>query len=272
MTTSTPLWSRPEPRPTPIPGSGARLRETGVLLVAAAIYFGVRVIVEGGSAESTRNAERLIEFEESVGIDIERSVQQFALDHDVVRWIGNTSYVWLHWPLLLAVLWWLFRADRYRYRQLRDAMFASGLCGLILFATAPMAPPRFMPGFVGTVSDDARRHYLSYPLSWTNRFAAFPSFHVGWTLIACLALAASLRGQHSKAWSLLALVPAALVALAVISTANHYVVDAAVGAAIAGTAFVVAGRRLGAAGTSASTQDGDGTAQLSGDNATNRHR
>ena len=229
-------------------GSRPRAREAIVLTVGAVVYFGGRVLVEGGADASTRNAQRLIDLEQRLGLDIELSVQRWALDHDSVRIAGNLSYVWLHWPLLLTVLWLLFNLDRTRYRQLRNAMFASGVCGLGLFAFFPMAPPRFMPGFVGTVSDDARRHYLSYPLSWTNRFAAFPSFHVGWTLIACLALASTLHGSSTRTSSAVSLsniavlVPAALVAFAVISTANHYVIDATVGALIASTAYLVAGR------------------------------
>ena len=99
------------------------------------------------------------------------------------------------------------------------------------------------PGFVGTVSDDARRHYLTYPLSWTNQFAAFPSFHVGWTLIACVALAASVHHDRLR-WA--ALAPAGLVAVAVVSTGNHYVIDAAVGAVIAAGAYIYFGRAGGA--------------------------
>ena len=60
------------------------------------------------------------------------------------------------------------------------------------------------------MSDDARRHFLPYPIDWANKFAAFPSFHVGWTLIACLALAASFRSRSLRA---LSLVPAGLVGL-----------------------------------------------------------
>ncbi len=215
-------------------------REIAVLLVAAAVYFGGRVIVEGSEARATRNAERLIDIENRLGIDIESSIQQFALDHDWFRVLGNLSYVWLHWPLLLTVLAVLFLRDPRHYFQVRNALFVSGVLGLILFTLAPMAPPRFMPGFVGTVSDEARRHYLNYPLSWTNRFAAFPSFHVGWTLIACIALASSVR---HRAWQALALIPAILVGIAVVSTGNHYVIDSVVGAAIAVTAYVWFGRR-----------------------------
>lgn len=217
------------------------VHEVGLLLAAAAVYFGGRVIVEGSEAASSRNAERLIDLERSIGLDVEHSIQQLALDHESVRLVGNLSYVWLHWPLLLVVLFILFRNDRLHYRQLRNAMFASGAIGLFLFTLFPMSPPRFMPGFVGTVSDEARRHYLTYPLGWTNRFAAFPSFHVGWTLIACVALAASLHGGRTR-W--LALIPAGLVGLAVISTGNHYAVDAMTGAVIAAAFYIYFGRRV----------------------------
>jgi len=210
-----------------------------VLAVAASVYFGGRVLVEGGVVESAKNAQRLVDLEQMLGVDIELAVHEFALRHETVRVVGNLSYVWLHWPLLLSSLWFLFAVDRKRYLQLRNAMFLSGLVGLVLFATFPMAPPRFMPGFVGTVSDEARRHHLDYPLSWTNQFAAFPSFHVGWTLITCVAVASSLR---HPSWRWFALIPAAMVSLAVISTANHYVIDATVGGTIAVLAYWWFGR------------------------------
>lgn len=219
-------------------GSG-HARELSTLLVATIVYFGGRVLVEGTNAAAIRNAERLLDVERALGIDIEADVQQLALDHDVLRVLGNLSYVWLHWPLLIAVLWLLFRTDRRHYRQLRNAMFLSGAIGLFFFAFLPTAPPRFMPGFVGTVSDAARRHYLGYPLDWSNRFAAFPSFHAGWTLIACLALASSIRSKGAKA---IALTPAALVAVSVVSTGNHYVLDGTAGILIALGAYLYFGR------------------------------
>ena len=104
----------------------------------------------------------------------------------------------------------------------------------MLFAVVPMAPPRFMAGFVGTVSDDARRHYLGYPLSWANKYAAFPSFHVGWTLIACLAVAATIDHRAVR-W--LVLVPAVLVGASVVTTGNHYMMDSVAGGAIALAAY-----------------------------------
>lgn len=209
-------------------------RELLLLAIAGVVYFGGRILVEGSTSVSVRNAERLLELERFVGIDIEVSVQALALRHDWLRLLGNLSYVWLHWPLLLMILFVLFRRDVSHYVRLRSSLFASGAVGLLLFWGFPMAPPRFMDGFVGTVSDDARRHYLDYPMDWANRYAAFPSFHVGWTLIACLALAGSLR---SRSLRVLSLVPAGLVGFSVISTGNHYLIDAVAGALIALAAY-----------------------------------
>ncbi len=205
---------------------------------ALAVYFGGRAIVEGSTERSVANAERLLDLEASLGLDIEADLQALALDHDVIRVVGNLSYVWLHWPLLIAALVLLFASDRRRYRRLRDALFVSGGIGLVLFTVFPMAPPRFMPGFVGTVSDDARRHHLDYPIEWANQYAAFPSFHVGWTLIACLAVAATSSGHW---WRIAALVPAVLVGVSVITTGNHYVLDSVAGAAIAVAAYAGVG-------------------------------
>jgi membrane-associated phospholipid phosphatase len=208
----------------------------GTVLVAALTYFGVRLIVQGDTEQAMANADRILAFERSIGIDVESNVQSVVLDHRPLEVLGNLSYVWLHWPLLIAVMLVLYRRDRAGYVRLRRALIASGAVGLVLFWAVPTAPPRFMPGFEGTVSDDARRHFIHYPLEWANRYAAFPSFHVGWTLVACLALSASMSGRARS----VALVPALLVGLAVVTTGNHYIVDAVVGGLIALGAYALA--------------------------------
>jgi membrane-associated phospholipid phosphatase len=211
-----------------------------IALAAATVYFGGRLLIEGGADDAARNAERILDIEGSLGIDVERGAQDAVLGSDALRTVGNLSYVWLHWPLLITVLIVLFHRSALRYTQLRNSLMASGLVGLILFWVFPAAPPRFMPGFEGTVSDDARRHYLDYPLSWTNQFASFPSFHIGWTLLACLALAATFESRRRQ---MIAMIPAVLVGLAVVTTANHYVLDTIAGAAIAFWAYAWFGSR-----------------------------
>ncbi|MFP5487334.1 MAG: phosphatase PAP2 family protein [Acidimicrobiia bacterium] len=216
------------------------VHELLVVVTVLVAYFGLRLLVEGERATAVGNAERLHELEARLGIDVERDVQTTVLDHPPLDSILSWGYVWLHWPLLVAAMALLtFRAPAAQAR-LRNAMTLSGALGVVCFATLPVAPPRFMPGFVGTVSDAARRHYLPYSLDWTNQFAAFPSYHVGWTLIACLAVA----GALSSRWRWLAVAPAVVVAVAVIGTGNHYVIDTSAGAAFALGAWWLVGRRV----------------------------
>ena len=207
-----------------------------LLTAAAAIYFGVREAVEGSTMAATHNAERLRRFESRLGLDIEDRAQELVVAHGPLRTLGNFSYVWLHWPLIVALLGALFVYDRQRYLQLRRAMFVSGVIGLVVFALFPVSPPRFLADYIGTVSDSERRHYLPFPIEWANRYAAFPSFHVGWTLIACIAVKERLPLRWLRA---LVMLPAVLVAAAVITTGNHYVADAVVGATIALLAYAV---------------------------------
>jgi hypothetical protein len=219
----------------------AAWREVAIVTAAAIVYFGVRLIVEGDSATALANADRVIRFEEWLGIDVEQGVQSVVVDRPILRAVGNASYVWLHWPLVIAVLIVVFRRDRGVYVRLRRALVASGAVGLLCFWLMPTSPPRFLSGFEGTVSDAARTHYLRYPLSWANPYASFPSFHVGWTLIACLALASTLESPVAR---VAVMVPAVLVGFAVVSTGNHFVLDAAVGAAIALVAYLLVGTRF----------------------------
>jgi hypothetical protein len=185
---------------------------------------------------ATANADRLTRLERWIGIGVERSTQQFVLDHPNFVELCNRAYVWLHWPFLIGALVIVFRRDRHAYHRLFGALVASGILGLVIFAAFPVAPPRFAPEFVGTVSQAERQHFLPYPAGWSNRFASMPSFHAGWTLIAGIVLASTMRSRWSKVCVLL---PAPLVALAVVATGNHYVLDVIVGCGIAVGALVL---------------------------------
>jgi hypothetical protein len=209
-------------------------------MVAAAVYFGVRKLVEGRSGGATRNADRLLRYEQALGIDVEHSLQRFVLDHPVLVDWSNHVYVWLHWPFLIVALVLLFTRDRRAYRQLRDVLIASGGMGLVIFAVFPVSPPRFMPGFIGTVSQAERQHFMQYPASWSNRVASLPSFHAGWTLVAAILLATTFRSRVAK---VIAFLPGPLVALAVITTGNHYVIDVLLGVGISLGALHVVSRR-----------------------------
>jgi hypothetical protein len=239
------------PAPPRVPRADGH-RAAAVLVAAAAVYFAVRKLVEGSTDAATRNADRLVRLEQAIGIDVERSLQKFTLDHPLVVDWSNHIYVWLHWPFLVLALVVLFARDRRAYQRLRDTLFASGALGLVIFALFPVAPPRFMPGFVGTVSQAERQHFLQYPATWSNRVASLPSFHAGWTLVAAFLLATTF---HSRVMKVIAFLPGPLVAVAVVTTGNHYVVDVLVGSVIALTALHIVSRRATETTVSAPAQE-----------------
>ncbi len=202
----------------------------GTLLVA---YLGLRVVVEGSTASAIDNAEGLLSFEAALGLDIERGAQDLVPVTSTLMETFNLFYLWAYWPLLgvaLAFVWW---RDAAAYSVLRNSLVIAAAVGLVVFALYPVAPPRFFVGFTDTVGD-GRDSGL------TNKYAAMPSFHVGWLVLTAVTALGVTRGTVAR-WMLFA--PAALMAVVVVVTANHYVLDGVVGVAISLAALYLA-RRL----------------------------
>ena len=100
----------------------------------------------------------------------------------------------------------------------------------MLFWLLPTAPPRFLPswGFVDTVVYDGSYYILQSP-AFVNQYAAIPSLHFGWSLLAAVAVFANLRGTYRYLVFLLPVLSLGGVVL----TANHFFLDAVAGAAVA---------------------------------------
>ena len=107
-----------------------------------------------------------------------------------------------------------------------------------VFCFFPCAPPRSLDHFVDTIGDVSGIDLDSSPVAQLyDPLAAMPSIHVAYAVVT----AAGIR-QTSRAPSLRALAPAypPLVAAVVFVTANHYVLDAIAGAAVAALALRLA--------------------------------
>jgi membrane-associated phospholipid phosphatase len=217
---------------------GERGLATQIALVTTGfvLYLGVRAVTRGDGPVAIGHAHDVLHAERSVGLDWEKAGQAFTLRHGRLRSLFDTVYASLYWPMLVGALALLWRSDRRRYVILRDAMAISGAVGLLVFALYPVAPPRMLDGYVDTISANARQHFIAHPSSFVNPYAALPSFHAGWVALAALMLAVSARSWSVRA---LALVPAPLMAVTVVVTANHYVVDvlAGIGLSLLGAAI-----------------------------------
>ena len=198
-----------------------------IALLAAALmaYFAVRGLTRGSEALAIDNARDLLEIQASLRLDWEYGVQQWALDRPGAVRAANAAYVWGYWPPLLGALVYFWVCDRRQYTILRDALILSGAAGLVIFASYPVAPPRFLDGFVDTIAESRRGMFIAQPPGFVNKFAALPSFHTGW-----LALVAAAVAPHvPKRWRSLAWAPFIAMCASVVITGNHFVIDIVAG-------------------------------------------
>ncbi|MCB0993974.1 MAG: phosphatase PAP2 family protein [Acidimicrobiales bacterium] len=212
----------------PLVGLGVQF----VLVAAAALlYFAVRGITEGTTGAAVRHGLDILAFERRLGIDLEGSAQDLVLDNRWLTTASNWVYIYGHWPVITLTLIWLYRAHRREYLLLRNAMFISGAIGLVIFATYPVAPPRLLPAeFTDTVTELSRSYRVLQPPGLVNEYAAMPSLHAGWNLIVGIVIVTTSRRRAVQA---LGCAGPLLMGLAVVTTANHYVLDVVVGCALA---------------------------------------
>lgn len=206
-------------------------REILLIVGAMLLYFGVRNLTAGSAAAARANGDRVAELESKLGFAYEHGLQDRVVGNASLVDAANWVYVWGHWPVILTVAAVLFLTRRSDYLLLRNAMFVSGALGFLFFALLPVAPPRLMDlGLVDTVSERSGAYRTLQPPGLTNQFAALPSLHAGWNLLVGIALLWAFRNPIARAFALVS--PVAM-ALAVVVTANHYVIDVWAGWAVA---------------------------------------
>jgi PAP2 superfamily len=216
-------------QPALTPMARQLFREAALVNAAILAYFGIRNLTAGSVDTAFGNARRLIRLEEALGLGWERGVQA-AIDGTPVVTVANWVYIWGHWPVIVVTGVTLFVLRRDRYRLLRNAMFVSGAIGFVFFALFPVAPPRLLDlGLIDTVTQQSHAYRALQPPGLTNQYAAFPSLHAGWNVLVGIVLFGTTTRIAVRAFALLS--PLAMV-LAVVATANHFVVDVAGGIAV----------------------------------------
>jgi membrane-associated phospholipid phosphatase len=211
--------------------------QAGLVLLGVLVYFGVRGMTQSSSAVARDHAHDIVDFERSLGIDVEAQLQDLVAPSETVQTFANWVYIWGHWPAIIATMTWLVWHHREVFLRLRDAMLVSGLLGMAVFVSYPVAPPRLAGlGLVDTVSEQSRAYRVLQPPAFVNQYAAMPSLHSGWDLLVGMAIIAA---ASSVALKVVGFAMPVLMASAVVATANHYVVDV-----VAGVALVLVGHAV----------------------------
>jgi PAP2 superfamily protein len=205
------------------------LREAVLVNAAILVYFGIRNRTEGAVETAFANGRRLMRLEDATALAWEESVQAATHATGLVTF-ANWVYIWGHWPVIVIAGVALFVLRRDSYRLLRNAMFVSGAIGFLVFAVFPVAPPRLLDlRLVDTVTEQSHAYRALQPPGLTNQYAAFPSLHVGWNVLVGIVLFGATNHLGVRVFAVLS--PLAM-ALAVVATANHFVVDVAGGIAV----------------------------------------
>jgi membrane-associated phospholipid phosphatase len=212
-------------------------RELFLFLGAYLVYSMSRYVSVGDITTATGHAEWIVHLQQSIGVNVESSVQS-ALDGTVVIWILNNLYLAAQLVVVPGTLIWLYRRDHALYVRLRNTVLATWLIAMPIYALFPVAPPRLADiGLIDTITQGGGvRLDSALTTSFYNPLAAVPSLHAGFALAVGVALAAAVSRPALKA---LALSWAPIIGLAVVATGNHFVFDIAAGVAVTVAGYVV---------------------------------
>ncbi|MCX5396622.1 phosphatase PAP2 family protein [Streptomyces sp. NBC_00102] len=214
-----------------------------VLLIGVSywLYSLVRNAVPEQRSAALRNADWVWSFENTLGAGFEHSVNHAV---NSVTWLivsMNYYYATLHFIVTIGVLVWLFRSHPGRYAATRLVLFATTGVALLGYYLVPLAPPRLMNG--GTFVDTVLVHHTWGSMAsgnlknMSNQYAAMPSMHIGWSLWCGLTIFALASVPWVRVLGLLYPVATLVV---IVSTANHFWLDAVGGMVCLSFGFAVA--------------------------------
>ncbi|MCD0483324.1 phosphatase PAP2 family protein [Streptacidiphilus sp. ASG 303] len=226
-------------------------RELLLLALIYAAYDGSRLLVAGSLPRALRNGHALLSAEARLRLSPEHLLNTAFTRHAWLAVPADFAYASLHYLVTPLVLAWLWHRHRGRYRHARTWLGVSTVLGLAGFTLLPTAPPRLLEASYG-FTDSMRQHAA---VGWwgadasapkglghlTNEFAAMPSLHVGWALWCGVLV---WRCADRTAVRIAGLLYPVLIAVVVMGTANHYLLDAVAGCAVMGAGALLAGPAL----------------------------
>lgn len=215
--------------------SGRREVAIGLGVYALYLLASRRKRGTAGRLQAARNAEHVVALERRLGIHVEPSLQELLLPHRRLLGILNVAYVVSNAALTVGFLMRLYTRRHPEFHRYRRAAVLTTLACQPVFYLFPCAPPRSLDHFVDTIADVSGIDLDSGAVAQLyDPLAAMPSIHVAYAVVTAAGIA-----EASESPVLRALAPAypPLVAAVVFVTANHYVLDAVAGGAIAGAAL-----------------------------------
>jgi hypothetical protein len=192
----------------------------------------VRGLVEGDANAAFAHARSLISIERGMHVFVEPSIQAWASGSHFVMVLASWLYVNAQGSITIAALLYLYLRHNRNFYFVRNMFLISMAIALIGYTVFPTAPPRFMPewGFIDTVADftPVNLSHTSASMSTLfNPYAAVPSMHVAFALMIGWPLALLVRSSVVR---VLWIVYPFVMTFVIVVTANHFILDALLGA------------------------------------------
>jgi hypothetical protein len=223
-----------------------RLPWWGEALIAVAFYWlydVVQALTGSPAPRAIAHGRDIVSAEKSLHIWVEPDVNHWITGHHTLSLIAGYDYGLCHAVVtatVLGFLWW--RRPRLEV-PMRNGLVALSLVALLVYWLYPVAPPRLtVSGLTDTlvVNDILGARHVHQGV--VNLYAAMPSLHVAWSSWCAAAIVFSFKSR----WRHLAWLYPAWTTFVIVSTANHYFLDAAAGALFALVPLVIIRRRLNA--------------------------
>jgi hypothetical protein len=211
-------------------------REMLLLAVLYVGYSAARMLASDDAALAVKHAKDVLGVERWWHIGVELSWNSFLAEHQFLSVFAGYWYASMHYivtPLVLVLLW---RHSHAHYIKMRRVLVGATTIALGAYIFYPTAPPRIMDGYVDILATTSHWGWWGASASaprglgdLTNELAAMPSMHVGWALWCTMGIISITRVLWLRISAVLYVVVTTLV---VVATANHWILDAIVGAGI----------------------------------------
>jgi hypothetical protein len=206
-----------------------------------AAYSLVRLAIRAGRQVAFAHAAQLWQAERRLHLTAEPYLNHLAAAHLPLAEAAGYYYGLAHFLVTALVLAWLYLRKPAAFPRLRSALVLATTAANVVFWAWPAAPPRFsVPGMTDILvtRDILGAAHPRGATSLVNLYAAMPSLHVAWAAWCAAAVVTASRGR----WRHLAWLYPSATTLVVLASANHFLLDAAGGLALAGLGMLVTGR------------------------------
>jgi hypothetical protein len=190
-----------------------------------------------GATTAFQHARHLVSIEQATGLFIEPTVQTWTSGWSFATDVASWIYINAQTTICLAALIYMYLFHNERFYFVRNMFIVAMAIALVGYLLYPVAPPRFFPelGFQDTVSNyTGVDHNDDSVNALFNPYAAVPSMHVCFSLLVGITLARSCRHRAARiAWAMWPV----MMTWVVVSTGNHWIADAFLGAGTAAISF-----------------------------------